>query len=621
MNNFNWKKYLPLILIFLGLLIRAIYLLEYSQFLNFDLALGADVTEYDRRAREILSGSFFSSTPEIHAPLYSFFLSFIYLISNCSIVFARVIQILLNFIAFILLSKLLEKYDFPFNFRMIFLAIAMLFPIPIFHQGELVSESLSIVLLTIAFYTLYYAEVSKKNKNKLLFFLLSGFIGGLSAICHPLLSAFFIAETIYQSIKKKFLYTLMLILGGLLVVIPVIGAKSLHYKKFTFIQANGAFNFYLGNHLNASGTCELRPGLAWRKTHIQAEKEAQKQNISVDKYWWNKSKEFFLSNPLQAAILFGKKFLLVFSGKELISGADPSPLCYRTNIMYYGQFLTWVIFFLSIWGIFLALVRYDQEICGRFFRLYISTIIILTLTVVSGRYRVPIYPAVIFFATVAIFVKNKRLRLYLCIPIFFASIYLYGNIPNEEIGQAKAILGEASIIKKDYKQGETLIKEAIRLGVDDPANCYNLLGEIAEKKGNFAEAEKLYKEIIKIEPHMPEAWMNLGNLASLDSKRYKEAGYYYNQALALEPNNADIHYNCGLFLLKLNQIPNSELAFKKALELNRFHAPAANQLGILAFHKKEFNTAEQFFYKAHMADKKNQGYITNLELVRKILKQ
>ena len=121
MNNFNWKKYLPLILIFLGLLIRAIYLLEYSQFLNFDLALGADVTEYDRRAREILSGSFFSSTPEIHAPLYSFFLSFIYLISNCSIVFARVIQILLNFIAFILLSKLLEKYDFPFNFRMIFL--------------------------------------------------------------------------------------------------------------------------------------------------------------------------------------------------------------------------------------------------------------------------------------------------------------------------------------------------------------------------------------------------------------------------------------------------------------------------------------------------------------------
>ena len=620
MNKIDWKKYLPFILIFLGLLLRTIYLLEYSQFSNFDLALGADVTEYDARAREILSGRFFSSTPEIHAPLYSFFLSFIYLISNCSVVIARIVQVLLNFIAFILLTKLLDKYEFPFNFRMIFLAIAMLFPIPIFHQAELVSESLSIVLLTGAFYTLYYAENSQ-NKKKLLLFTISGCIGGLAAICHPLLSVFFIAETIYQAIKKNFLYCAMLIIGGILVIAPVIVAKSIHYKKFTFIQSNGAFNFYLGNHKDASGTCELRPGLAWRKTHIKAAKIAKEQNISVDKYWWNKSKEFFLNHPIESAMLLGKKFLLVFSGRELISGADPAPLCYRTNIMYYGRLFTWVLFFLSLWGIFLALVRYDQAICGRFFRLYISTVIILTLTVVSGRYRVPIYPAVIFFATTAIFVKNRRLRLYLCILVFFLGIYLYGAFPNNEYGQAKAILGEAKVIKKDYKEGLKLLNEAIALGVDDPANCYNLLGEIEEKNGNFAAAEKLYKEIIKIEPHMPEAWMNLGNLASLNPKRYKEAGFYYNQALQLENDNADIHFNCGLFLLKLNQIDKGEQAFKKALELNKFHAPAANQLGILAFNKKDFITAQKYFYQAYISDKSNQGYKNNLEVVKKILQK
>jgi Flp pilus assembly protein TadD len=472
-----------------------------------------------------------------------------------------------------------------------------------------------------AFYSLYYGESSQNNKNKILFFLLSGFIGGLAAICHPLLSVFFIAETIYQTIKKKFLYTAMLMLGGLLVVVPVISAKSIHYKKFTFIQSNGAFNFYLGNHKNASGTCELRPGLAWRKTHLEAEKVAKEKNISQDKYFWNKSKDFFLNNPIEAATLLGKKFLLVFSGRELISGADPAPLCYRTNIMYYGGFFTWVLLFLSIWGIFLALVRYDQAICGRFFRLYISTVIILTLTVVSGRYRVPIYPAVIFFATVAIYVKNRRLRLYLCIPVLFLGIYLYGAFPNNEHGQAKAILGEAKVIKKDYSTGLTLLKEAISLGVDDPANCYNLLGEIAESKGNYQEAEKLYKEIIKLEPYMPEAWMNLGNIASLNPKRYKEAGFYYNKALELDFNNADIHYNCGLFLLKLKQLNKSEAAFKKALELNNFHAPAANQLGIIAFNKKDFILAEKFFYKAYISNKSNQGYKNNLEVVKRILKK
>jgi Tfp pilus assembly protein PilF len=115
--------------------------------------------------------------------------------------------------------------------------------------------------------------------------------------------------------------------------------------------------------------------------------------------------------------------------------------------------------------------------------------------------------------------------------------------------------------------------------------------------------------------------MNLGNIASLNSTRYKEAGFYYNKALELDFNNADIHYNCGLFLLKLNQIDKGEQAFRKALELNQFHAPAANQLGILAFNKKEFTTAQKFFYQAHISDKSNQGYKNNLEVVKRILKK
>ena len=83
----------------------------------------------------------------------------------------------------------------------------------------------------------------------------------------------------------------------------------------------------------------------------------------------------------------------------------------------------------------------------------------------------------------------------------------------------------------------------------------------------------------------------------------------------------DYYFNCCLFLLKLNQIDKGEQAFKKALELNKFHAPAANQLGILAFNKKDFITAQKYFYQAYISDKSNQGYKNNLEVVKKILQK
>ena len=54
---------------------RGLYLFQYSHFANFDLAIGADIGEYAARASEIMKGKFFPDSPEIHAPLYSFFLA------------------------------------------------------------------------------------------------------------------------------------------------------------------------------------------------------------------------------------------------------------------------------------------------------------------------------------------------------------------------------------------------------------------------------------------------------------------------------------------------------------------------------------------------------------------
>ena len=67
--------WLPPCLLVCGILLRAEYLREYAQLLNFDVPAGPDVMEYDLRAREILSGRLFPKVPDIHAPLYPLFLA------------------------------------------------------------------------------------------------------------------------------------------------------------------------------------------------------------------------------------------------------------------------------------------------------------------------------------------------------------------------------------------------------------------------------------------------------------------------------------------------------------------------------------------------------------------
>ena len=135
------------LLILAGFFLRLEYLREFAPAVNFDLAVGADVMEYDARARGILAGRFFSRIPDIHGPLYSCFLALVYRISDYSVPAARTIQLFLNFLAWIgIFFLLIRRYRVPVRGGLIFLALAMLYPVPFFHQAELISESLMLPL-------------------------------------------------------------------------------------------------------------------------------------------------------------------------------------------------------------------------------------------------------------------------------------------------------------------------------------------------------------------------------------------------------------------------------------------------------------------------------------------
>ena len=137
---------------------RGLYLFEFSHFAYFDLAVGADVGEYDSRANEILRGIIFPSSPEIHAPLYSFFLAALKKL-GANIVAVRIIQTLLNCISWIALFFLLEKRGVPEKIRFVFLGGAMVLAPLIFHPAEIISEALLLPLAALLFFLFHLSNI------------------------------------------------------------------------------------------------------------------------------------------------------------------------------------------------------------------------------------------------------------------------------------------------------------------------------------------------------------------------------------------------------------------------------------------------------------------------------
>ena len=344
-----WQKsdrYL-LLMLTAGVVLRIIYLAEYAQYINFNIAVGADVREYFDRALEIIDGRIFPEKPDIHGVFYPLVISFVLALTK-SVAALRIIQMILNIISFTGLYYLLDKYHVSAAVRKVFFAFAMLYTVPFFHTSELISETLLIPLATAMLYMLYYMRKLKEKETMYAAF--AGIISAFMVLTHGsmlLLSILFGAE-LFREKRRRCAVIFIICLAA--VTGAVVLGKSLHYDKFCFVQANGGFNFYLGNSEKADGSCRIRPGMEWRKIHLQSEKEAAKLGISTDAFFIGKSLKYMVNDPGRAVVGFLRKAVLFFHYRELISGADPSGLLYRTYTVKSGKFFTLAIMLLSLTG-------------------------------------------------------------------------------------------------------------------------------------------------------------------------------------------------------------------------------------------------------------------------------
>ncbi len=600
-----------------GLLLRLEYLREFSSALNFDLALGADVLEYDARAREILNGRLFPTQPEIHGAIYPFFLAFLYWIGGFSIPFVRLIQLLLNWCSWLILEYVLGRFGVSQRVRRWFLALAMFYPVLFFHQAELISESLLLPLFT--GFLLLISGRGVENGRRPLRLTASGVVLGVAALVHGMALAAGVVEVLYLCWRRRYRSALLMVAGITLVLLPSIVVKSVHYGRPVGLQANSGFNIWLGNNPESTGGCWLRPGFRWRQLHAEAEREAVQRGVGVNRIWLGRAAQFWIAEPLHGCRLYLKKIPRIFAVNELISGADPGELVCYTDLVFFGRFFTIPLFFMAAIGGWRRWCTPGERWRSRhLFLLFAAFFLIQLLTVTSGRYRQMMMVPVLVFAASGITVFNWRR--YWFLPVFaigFAGIFGF-TFHRSNRAEAASLYGEAALYKGKTALAEDLLRFAAAR-IDDPARFDNLLGIIAERQGKRAAAKAYYRSAISREPDRHEAHLNLGVLLGGEPGREEEARAEFVRALELAPENASGHYNFARFLSAGGDFAGAESECRNALEDDRFFAPAWNLLGVFRANRNDLSGALACFRRAEELDPREEGYRANRQAMENVI--
>lgn len=633
--SFNKYTYAFLLLVLFGILLRTVYIIEFSDSIFFSMPLGPDVEEYSNWATAISTGFLLWGKVQIHAPLYAFFLAFLFKITAYNYFIVRLIQEFIGFAAFIplyaLFAYVVRKYG-PDKNNFIFYGTMFLvtFYVPVmFYQGELISEALLLPLLCLLLAALYMAEEcyeKNENRNALIYFVLSGILSGLCVLTHPLSLLFIGFEFVYIFWRytlrlKDFKISVLFLLPVICLIVPVSLYNSILSGKFVLIQENSAFNFYLGNNPNADGSCYLRPGPEWTGIHKQADIACRSKGISTNEYFLKEAFKYIKDNPVDWVLLCGKKALYVWNFRDLPSTVDTYPFRYYTKLQEKFFWLPSVLFLLALPGFLLCLARKEDRGPYRHFIFLLAAFWLAQIIfVTSARYRLPMLPACFAFAIYFMYMlkiysglKRGALRLVMleaaaCVIVFLPSV------KRDAVKEKAEFLGlKAEILSKEGNGMASLpwFEKALQLN-PKWGRMNNLLAGVYIRNGEYAKAEELLRIALKRDEDEPASYVNLGIISSNQGK-FAEAEKYFLKAIEIGPEVDDTFYNYGYFLMRCGKNEEARKNLEKAISLNPINRAAFNTLGVLFYVGfKDCVHGSIYFKKALALSPKNAEIMVNV---------
>ena len=536
--------------------VRFIYLQQIKSSPMFDTLI-MDSEYHDQWARMILQGEDFSEGAFFRAPLYAYFLAFVYKIFGAGHFQVRLIQLLLGAVSCVLVYLLGRRV---FNRRIAIIAalLASLNGVMIYFDGELLIPVLLVFLDLLLLLALFWA----KEKPSYGRWLVCGTILGLSALARPnilLVGAAIFLWVILRSggkaggKSKSLGYACIFAFGAVLVISPVTLRNYAKANDLVLIAWQGGMNFYIGNNSQSDGTSATIPGArtTWWGSYGDAKIIAEEtmgrslKPSEQSRFWYVEGLKFILNEPVNYLRLMLKKSILFWNGNELGNNRD---LYFFTRTSLVLKLLLWrfivycpfgLIAPLALVGIILAhRAKKDILLLEIFLFIYMLSII---LFFVNARYRVPIIPVLILFSAFALdwFISRIRERKYLRVGkyVFVLLVFL---IP-------------INLSMPKYRTANL-------------AHAHYTMGVLHTKKGDEVKAIKEFQKALEYNPYLSEAYVNLGALFG-DQGRHRLALEHFQKALENGADSAFILSNMGYAYFSLGVLDQAEKDYKLSLLL------------------------------------------------------
>ena len=571
------------LIFFLSLSVRFIYLQEIRTNPFFENPI-SDAQWHVTWARDIARGNWIGEQVFFRAPLYPYFLSITYTIFGHSHLIPRLIQMILGSFSCVLIFFIARML---FNRRIGIIAalIASFYSIFVYFDGELLIPSLIVFLNLLLILSL----LRNIRKSKPIAWFFSGIIFGLSAIARPNVLVFAIGIFLWLIIHKKrkeLLRTcVFLLLGVSVVIIPITVRNYLVGRDFVLISSQGGINYYIGNNPITDGKRSVAPGLhmateddvdnVWLSSVQIAQRKMGKRlrPSEVSGFWFNQAFQFLKDKPFDFIKLQFRKIYYFWNAYEIES--NKNIYTYR-KYSFILKILIWIFGLAFPFGVIGPLSIVGMYICRKQWRKLILLYMFVCLYMfsviaffVTSRFRVPILPFLIIFASCSVFwlyekMKARRYRDCIIPCVIFVTALVFINLNLFGVRE-KDLLREHFFLGYVYGENGLYDKaigeytKALQTPYDpcDPltrSNVHHNLGFMYRKKGLYSEAEREYLAAIRMNPEHTRAYCNLGTLYAIVDLADK-AEWAYRQALSINPHYKAARMNLEM-LLRKREVPS-----------------------------------------------------------------
>lgn len=620
LNLFGKQKTLIVIVFILAFVLRFIYLIQISDAPYFDNPAG-DSKVFFNHSQEILNGDIIGNEIYFYSsPLYPYFIAIIFWFSGNSFFFLVLIQILIGsancLLIFFLAKKLSGGREIPAFIAGVSAALYGLFA---FFDADLLMIFLTLVFINITL--LLLIESKESNRARLAF--LAGISFGLAVLDRtnillfiPVAIWFLAGGCSFKWKKWKWKSTILFIAGTITMVFPITIRNYIVGHDFVLVSSNAGVNFFIGNNAHAVGVFHLPPesGLSNFDLHgtsvTIAENELSRRlkPSEISRFWVKKASEFIFNEPSKEISLLWRKFLLLWNSYEV-----PNNLSFYFVKSEFAPILQ--LMFIGFWLIVpLALVgiawRWKQGLDPNS-KLLIGFLITYMLSLmpffITERYRLPMVPILIAFASVSVMdiftlIKKGAIKklIFFGAGLIAVSIFVNWHRIQFDYNRMRLIIGTRYLKRAlenpqsygdDIEKAIVELKWAVETIPSDPYAHYQL-GKAYASIGFHSGAVYEWETSLKIDPQQPSvsrvlaiAHENLnktGDLVSINTipttpyeealskeahKQYKTAIEIYKNIIKKDPFHFQSYNNLGILLFERGKSREAIQVFKKGLKV------------------------------------------------------